>query len=168
MAAEEVISSAEQLQLELASLVKLEELNEGEYDLVILDDVAVPLTYDIRNYLKPDASAINSGKHSSMSKREAFTPVFSPARYHVRRKDSTNPLPGTELALATAANPSARTVAMTSAIASAHSERLFRVSLDKLFKITPVPENIVILAALDKNLKTPRSSQRVLADMFVY
>ncbi|KAL3436350.1 hypothetical protein BDV09DRAFT_194014 [Aspergillus tetrazonus] len=152
MAAEEVVSSAEQLQLEWPSLVKLEEPKEGEYDLVILDDVAVPLTYDIRTYLKPDAFAIISGEHSSMSKSEALTPVFSSARYHVRRKDSTNPLPGTELALVTAANPSTRTVAIASAIASAHPGRSFRVSLDQLSKIIPVPENMVILAALDKDL----------------
>ncbi|CAG8888284.1 unnamed protein product [Penicillium egyptiacum] len=149
--AEESVSFAEQIQSEWPSLIKLEEPKDGEYDLVILDDAASQ-TSDITTYLKSDAFVISLGDRDIS--KEALTLAFSSASFNVWRKAdaSFNPIAGTDLALVTAANPSDRTVSIASTIASAHSGRSFKVSIDHLSQITPTPENVVILAALDKDV----------------
>jgi NADPH:quinone reductase and related Zn-dependent oxidoreductases len=148
--AEEVLSSVEQIQSEWPSLIKLEDPKEGEYDLIILDNAASQ-TNDISTYLKPDAFVIGLG-HSDIS-NEALAPAFFSASFKVWRKvdASSNSIPGPDLALVTAANPSDRTVSIASTISSAHPGS-FTVSIDRLSQITPTPENIVILAALDKDI----------------
>ncbi|CAI7643289.1 unnamed protein product [Penicillium glandicola] len=149
--AEEVVSSAEQIQSEWSSLIKVEEPKEGEYDLVILDHAASH-TNDIATYLKPDAFVITSGD-SDISK-EDLTLAFSSASFNVWRKAdaSSNPIADTDLALVTAVNPSERAASIASTIASSHSGTSVNVSIDQLSQITPIPENIVILAALDKDI----------------
>ncbi|KOS47319.1 hypothetical protein ACN38_g1732 [Penicillium nordicum] len=148
--AEEVVSSVEQIQSDWPSLVKLDDPKEGEYDLVILDDVTSH-TNDITTYLKPDAFVIGLG--DSDISNEALTPAFSSASFKVWRKAdaSSNPIAGTDLVLVTAANPSNRAVYIASTIALAHPGSS-TVSVNQLSKITPIPENIVILAALDKDI----------------
>jgi acyl transferase domain-containing protein/NADPH:quinone reductase-like Zn-dependent oxidoreductase/NAD(P)-dependent dehydrogenase (short-subunit alcohol dehydrogenase family) len=158
---EDNVSSAEQIQSEWPSLITLEEPKEGEYDLVILDDAALQ-THNVATYLNTGAFVISLGDRDISE--EALTPVFSSKCFKVWRKAvaSSNPISGTDLALITAANSSERTVSIASTIASAHAGRSFRISIDQFSQITPTPENVVILAALDKNIlfnETPSDTE---------
>lgn len=150
--AEEVPSSIKQLQAEWPSLIKLEEPREGEYDLLILEDDS-PQNHNLAKYLKAEGFVI-SGSHITNVSKDSLTPVFNTGRFNAWKKIDApcSLIAGADLALITTTNPSDRVVSIASKIASIHQGNCLQMSLDQFCQTNPAPENVVILAALDKDL----------------
>ncbi|KAL4965980.1 uncharacterized protein BDV14DRAFT_199431 [Aspergillus stella-maris] len=155
---DDALETVEGMQSEWPSLIEVGVPKEDGYDLVIVDDpFVVSETYSVTTYVKASGFVITS-QGINMDREAGLLPAFSSASFSIWRKEardaslSPQPTVSVDLALVTASVPSDRIVSIATGIAAAHPGRSLQVSLGNFSEVGSIPENIIILAALDKNI----------------
>ena len=127
-------------------LIKIEEPEEGSYDLVVVDG---GIDQSVEAYVKPGGYVVS--KDSDISSG-SLSPLFSNSGFSAGYKSLEEPSVSEPLTLVLAAAASDRTKAIASFIYTAYSGLVSTVSLEHLAEQADVSENVIVLTSLDEDL----------------